>query len=208
MCGRYFIDMDPSDDQLAEIMQDLNRRRLTGGGSAGGASAALKTAGEIFPTDTVPVVANSRERGTNRPGRARAFAMRWGYTLSGSRRIINARSETAAQRPLFADGMRARRLLIPASGYYEWLRHDSKSRKYAIRLDGSDALYMAGLYRFEAGVPVFTILTRESAPSVAFIHDRMPVILPREAASDWLNPDYDAQDVLRAAALRVTATAI
>ena len=173
----------------------------------------LKTCGEIFPTDVVPVVANGREGGYRagggvRPGRPRAFAMRWGYTLSGSRRVINARSETAAERPMFSDGMRARRLLIPASGYYEWLRHDKKAQKYAIRPGAGGAIYMAGIYRFEAGTPVFTILTREPEPSVAFIHDRMPVILPQEAARDWLNLDCGAQDVLRAAALHVTAAAV
>lgn len=199
MCGRYFIDMTPDDDAIEWIMQDLNRRGLLAG---------AKACGEIFPTDVVPVVACSRERGTNRPGRPRAFAMRWGYALADGRRVINARSETAAQRPLFADGMRARRLLIPASGYYEWRREGAQRQRFAIRLAEGRALYMAGLYRFEAGAPVFTILTRESAPSVAFIHDRMPVILPQEAARDWLNPDCGAQDVLRAAALHVTAAAV
>ena len=218
MCGRYFIEIGPDDDELEEIMQDLNRRGLlrqpgenatppasdveapqatksfgTGTGTAGG---------EIFPTDVVPVVANSRA------GRPRPFAMQWGYTLPGGRRVINARSETAAQRPMFADGMRARRLLIPASGYYEWLHHDKKSSKYAIRRESDRTLYMAGVYRFEAGKPVFAILTRTPAESVAFIHDRMPVILPREAAGDWLNPACDAQAVLRAAALDVTAEAV
>ena len=199
MCGRYFIDMDPDDDRLEEILQDLNRRGLT---------APLKTGGEVFPTDVVPVVARSRERGSDRPGRARSFAMRWGYTLGSGRPVINARSETASQRPLFSEGMRSRRLLIPASGYYEWQRQNGQKRKFAIRRTDASALFMAGIYRFEAGVPVFTILTRESAEAVSFIHDRMPVILPREAAADWLNPDCDAEGVLRAAALDVAAAAI
>ena len=251
MCGRYFIEIGPDDDELEAIMQDLNRRELlrhtdtsvssraagaatsaTGPGAGdhragpsgeGGAAQVcrasdapgtakgnagiplLKTCGEIFPTDIVPVIANGREGGTRtggaiRPGRPRAFAMRGGYTLSGSRRVINARSETAAERPMFSDSMRTRRLLIPASGYYEWLRHDKKAQKYAIRPGAGGTMYMAGIYRFEAGTPVFTILTREPEPSIAFIHDRMPVILPREAAGDWLNLGYDARDVLRAAA--------
>ena len=55
------------------------------------------------------------------------------------------------------------------------------------------------LYRLENGAPVFTILTREPAAAISFIHNRMPVILPKEAAGDWLNIRYDAGDVLAGA---------
>ena len=193
MCGRYFIDMDIGGEELEEIVASLNRRDADG---------ALKTSGEVFPTDVVPVIALSRA------GRVRPFAMRWGYSLPGGRRVINARSETADERPMFADGLRSRRCLIPASGYYEWLRHDTKGQKYAIRSGRDRTLYMAGVYRFENGSPVFAILTRAPGDPVAFIHDRMPVILPREAARDWLNTANDAHRVLRAAVTTVTATTV
>ena len=51
----------------------------------------------------------------------------------------------------------------------------------------------------EAGKPVFSILTRSPAEEIAFIHDRMPVILPNEVTADWLNPDYRSDEILRAA---------
>lgn len=54
----------------------------------------------------------------------------------------------------------------------------------------------SSIYRLENGAPVFTILTREPAAAISFIHNRMPVILPKEAAGDWLNIRYDAGDVL------------
>ena len=57
-------------------------------------------------------------------------------------------------------------------------------------------MYMAGLYRLEAGRAVFTILTREPAPQIAFIHHRMPVILPIDAAKAWLNLQTPAEEVL------------
>ena len=61
-------------------------------------------------------------------------------------------------------------------------------------------IYLAGLYRIERGTdPVFTILTRLPAESIAFIHDRMPVILPAAAIVDWLNIRYDANEVIHAA---------
>ena len=69
--------------------------------------------------------------------------------------------------------------------------------KYAIRQRSSHMIYMAGLYRIEHGTePVFTILTREPAQNIAFIHDRMPVILSEDATCDWLNLRYKADEVL------------
>ena len=71
--------------------------------------------------------------------------------------------------------------------------------KYAIEPKGSDGFFLAGIYRIETGKPVFTILTQNAAEDIAFIHERMPVILPDEAASDWLNPKYHGDDILKAA---------
>ena len=59
-------------------------------------------------------------------------------------------------------------------------------------------LFMAGLYRIEGNKARFTILTRTPADNISFIHDRMPVILPKEAMRDWLNLKYSAADILRA----------
>lgn len=64
-------------------------------------------------------------------------------------------------------------------------------------------LYMAGVYRVENGKPVFSILTREPAENIAFIHNRMPVILPIEAKNDWLNVRYAAEEILNTAFIRV-----
>lgn len=181
MCGRYFIDSD-ADGPLRQIVDALNRRGV-----------AAKTGGEIFPTDAVPVVARSRA------GAEKPFAMRWGFSLGGSRTLINARSETAAELPAFSDAMRRRRCLVPASGYYEWLRRSGRADRYAVRLSGEEPLFMAGLYRYEGDRPAFVILTRESAEAVRPMHERMPVILPPEAARAWLSPETDAWEALRAA---------
>ena len=113
--------------------------------------------------------------------------------------IINARSETAAEKPMFRDGMQQRRCLIPASHYFEWERRQREKVKYAIKPTGSDMLFMAGLYRIEGNNAKFTILTRMPADSISFIHDRMPVILPKEAMREWLNPKYDADDMIKSA---------
>ena len=185
MCGRYYIESEDSTLELLAIIDEVNRKSKAG---------PVKM-GEIFPTDVAPVIANNRSQ------RQAAFAMRWGYSMGDDRRpIINARSETAASKPMFKDGMAHRRCLVPASYYFEWASQDGKKVKYAIRQSGSEMIYLAGLYRIEHGTdPVFTILTRSPAESIAFIHDRMPVILPAAAIGDWLNIKYDANEVIHAA---------
>lgn len=188
MCGRYFIDGDDLPEELERILEELNRKNTP---------KNLKTSGEIFPSDVVPVLANSRRQDVQ------PFAMRWGYSFPGGRPVINARAETAAEKPLFRDGMRQRRCLIPASSYFEWERRDGQKTKYAIRPAGAEMLYLAGIYHLEnhdgAVVPSFAILTRSAAPEIAFIHDRMPVILPPDCARDWLKVENRADEVLRRA---------
>ena len=102
---------------------------------------------------------------------------------------------------MFADGMKQRRCLIPADSYFEWEHLGNKKQKYEISPNGSSGFCLAGIYRIEQGRAVFSILTRESAESIAFIHDRMPVILPETAVSDWLNPRYNGIEILRSAVL-------
>jgi len=131
--------------------------------------------------DFVPVLANNSNM------HPAVFAMEWGYTLPDGRRIINARSETAHEKGMFRDVLKDRRCLIPASNCFEWETRDKDKIKYAIRPAEGNVLYMAGLYRIEKNKQVFNILPREPAESIAFIHDRMPVILPEGMKTDWLN---------------------
>ena len=181
MCGRYSLNPADSDAWIAERIDLLNRHALP--------QAALKTQGDVYPSDFVPVVANNRRMESS------VFAMQWGYSV-GSRRIINARSEEAAEKPLFMDGMRRRRCLIPADSYYEWEKRDGMRIKYAIRPAQEKEFFLAGLYRLEFDRPVFTILTRQAAGCIAFIHERMPVLLPRQLMKDWLDPSVPAQSLL------------
>ena len=188
MCGRYYIAEDDLSDELSWMIDELNRKKTPEG---------LKTSGEIFPSDIVPVLANSRKQDVQ------PFAMRWGYAFPNGRPIINARSETAAQKPMFKDGMRQRRCIIPASHYFEWERRGVARTKYAIRPAHADTLYLAGIYHLENHdgviVPAFTILTRDAALGITFIHPRMSVLLPPDATADWLNPGYNAEEVVAAA---------
>lgn len=195
MCCRYSLPSEDPPEELCAIIEQAQRRNP--------GDAPLVTSGEIFPTHTVPVVANSRSR------RPSAFAMTWGYSFpdkatGGRRALVNARSETASDKPMFKDGMLQRRCLIPAECYYEWEKQPSTDgrmikTKHAIRPAGASCFFMAGIYHYEHDIPHFVILTKAAAQGIAFIHDRMPVILPEDAKYDWLNPQYAATDVIRAA---------
>lgn len=193
MCGRYYLaDISESErDEYLKILDEIQREMESSNGIID-----VKTTGEVFPSDTVPVIANNKNL------RPKPFVMKWGYSYkNGGRPIINARSETASQKYMFKDGMKQRRLLVPAMHYYEWEKQGSSKIKHAIRPVGTKMMYMAGIYRIDNGVPEFSILTREIAPDIAFIHDRMPVILPESVHKDWLNIDYNANDVIKAALL-------
>ena len=188
MCGRYYIAEDDQAEELKQIIDMINRKH----------NGDIKTAGEVFPSETVPVIATSRTQ------KITPFAMEWGYSTSDGNRLINARSETASQKPTFRDGMLQRRCIIPASWYFEWTKNEKGKPKYAIGAENKNVIYMAGIYRFEHDKPVFSILTRDPAESIQFIHHRMPVILPREAVRDWLNTSYRAEEVLQSAMLNVS----
>lgn len=189
MCGRFYI--GEKDNEWDQIVSFMNRRSII---------PEVKLSGEIFPTDIAPVLAPNRDRIPS------FFPMRWGYSVKGRRYIINARSETAAEKPMFIDGIQRRRCAVPASRYFEWTRKSSAKQKYSIRPKAGGTFYLAGLYRFESDMPVFTILTRAPSESVAFLHDRMPVLLCPADAKKWVEPDTDVKKLLDCALLTMECT--
>ena len=179
MCGRYYVEPESS-SELLELIAEAKRK-----------SDEVKT-GEVFPSDTAAVIANNRQL------KPTVFPMRWGFERRGGGLVINARSETAAEKQLFRESAQLRRCLIPASCYFEWERRADDKVKYAIRPKGKELLYLGGLYtKPEPGaLPCFTILTREAADGISFIHDRMPVIVPKEKEADWLSQQLTLDELL------------
>ena len=84
--------------------------------------------------------------------------------------LINARSETAARKPAFAESLRKRRIVLPANGFSEW-DHSAKNTKYYFTADALDTIYLCGLYRIVEGRYRFVILTRAANESMLAIHD-------------------------------------
>ncbi|MBO6158233.1 MAG: SOS response-associated peptidase family protein [Firmicutes bacterium] len=188
MCYRYWVEKSP---EFGSIVDEMNHSPLLHKWQE---MNRIKSSGEIRRTDIVPVI------GPNRLGKRTIFPMKWGF--SGKSLLINARSETAGNKPTFKDSWENRRCIVPASWYFEWehlLGADGKVRtgnKYRIQPKNSAMTWLCGLYRIENGLPVFVILTREPGENIRFIHNRMPLILPESCINDWIRPDTKPEELL------------
>lgn len=194
MCTRFHI--KESDPVLMPILAEAAKSPLMARFHEKVASPFI-TSGEVRPTNLAAAIA------TTRSGEAAVFPMRWGFTIGGrSAPLVNARVETAAEKVSFRDSWKEHRCVIPASWYYEWQHlptEDGKSTgsvKFAIQPKDSSVTWLCGLYRIEDGLPVFVILTRDPGASVAEIHDRMPLIIPKKAVRAWVNPEVKAEEIL------------
>ena len=120
--------------------------------------------------------------------------MRWGYSgFSGRGLLINARAESAAQKPAFREAVRCRRCALPASGFYEW---DARGQRYRFWLPQQPLFYMAGLWETFEEERRFVILTCAPNSSIEDIHNRMPVLLDRDQLSVWLREPERALSLL------------
>ena len=196
MCAQFYV--EPNEVVLRDYLEQANRSPLAPRFRERSTRDVL-SAGEILPSAVVPVIA------MNKNGARKVFPMRWGFSLkpfagtAKSRLLINARSETAAEKPMFREAWRMHRCAIPASWYYEWEHQpqpDGRMRtgqKYAIRPRDQRITWLAGLYRMEDSLPVFTVLTRAPGEEIRWIHDRMPMILPEETVEEWISPQADPE---------------
>nr|WP_298095700.1 SOS response-associated peptidase [uncultured Shinella sp.] len=156
----------------------------------------------IAPTQPILVVVagEKQEPGSNLPER-RAMLVRWGFMPGWVKDprdfplLINARSETAVEKASFRAAMRHRRILVPASGFFEWRRPEDKSEKaqaYFIRPKKGEIVAFAGLMETWSSadgseVDTGAILTTKANTDIARIHDRMPVVIRQEDFSRWLD---------------------
>jgi putative SOS response-associated peptidase YedK len=127
----------------------------------------------------------------------------WASDLSIGYRLLNARAETVADKPAFRAAFRARRCLIPATGFYEWQKLGKLKQPYHIRLKGREPFAFAGLWeRWQepGGDPIDScaIITTEANEPMRPLHARIPVILDPDSYDDWLDPRSRDIEALRA----------
>jgi putative SOS response-associated peptidase YedK len=147
------------------------------------------------PMQTMPVVTNEGLE-----------LMTWGLVPSWAKEFrpsfttINARGETVAEKPLYRTPFKKRRILVPATGFYEWQKRGNVKQPYHIRPLGDDIFSFAGLYDIwydAADKPhkSFSIITTRPNEQMSEIHDRMPVILERSEEKYWLEPSANPADL-------------
>ncbi|WP_047464660.1 SOS response-associated peptidase [Rhizobium rhizogenes] len=188
MCGRFALTSTP--EYVGEALGVL-------------LSEGFPARYNIAPTQPILVVISGdrQERGSNLPDR-RALLVRWGFTPAWVKDpkefplLINARAETAIGKASFRAAMRHRRILIPASGFYEWRRpakeSGEKSQPYWIRPRDGGVIAFAGLMETWASadgseVDTGAILTTAANRAMRPIHDRMPVVIKPEDFARWLD---------------------
>lgn len=191
MCGRYASTQSDSDLRavfdIAETVGD-----------------EIPPAYNVAPTQTVRTVLERAPKDEPEADAVRQLrSVRWGLIPSWAKdpkigsRMINARSETITEKPSFKKAAARRRCIVPADGYYEWEKRDGQKVPYFLHSDG--VLAMAGLYELwrdpskseddpDRWVWSVTVLTSPAADALGHIHDRSPVVLPKDLRSDWLNP--------------------
>ncbi len=178
MCARYSLSPEES-AEIARIIKEI---------SDNCSGQAFKT-GEIFPTETVPVM-------TSDDGATKYKLLKWGFPQhEGKSIIINARAETVKEKRIFKNSILKRRCLIPCSGFFEWA-HSGKKDKYLFKLPNTDYFYLAGIYDHSNSTNNFAILTTEANESISDIHTRMPIILNCKDSYNWLHDSGFALDYL------------
>jgi len=151
----------------------------------------------IAPTD--PVLAVRQREDSRDLGRLRWGLVpgKWAAERKG-RPLINAKAETLATQPAFAESFRERRCLIPADGFYEWRRDENGKVPIWIHRPNAELFAFAGVwaeYRPRDGEPIHSCAIITCAPNDVMrpIHDRMPVILNPASESAWLDPEADPE---------------
>lgn len=188
MCGRFALTAGPKD--MVELFSLLG-------------VDDFPARYNIAPTQPILVViaGDRQERGSNLPDR-RALLVRWGLMPSWVKNpkefplLINARAETAIGKASFRAAMRHRRILVPASGFYEWHRPSKesgeKAQAYWIRPRRGGIIAFAGLMETWSSadgseVDTGAILTVSANAAISSIHNRMPVVIRQEDFSRWLD---------------------
>jgi putative SOS response-associated peptidase YedK len=168
---------------------------------------ALEPRYNIAPTQPVAAV-----RITPEADQRELVMLRWGLVPFWAddpkigARMINARSETVAEKPAFRAAFRRRRCLVLADGFYEWQKQNGAKQPYYIQMADRGAFAFAGLWELwkrkgddddEIVVESCTVLTTQPNALVRDVHNRMPVILKPEDYELWLDPQVQDADVLK-----------
>jgi putative SOS response-associated peptidase YedK len=181
MCGRYELHSQPAAIALAFDLA---------------LPPALAPRYNIAPMQPVPIVRRSAGGANELVEVKWGFVPRWARDPSIGARLVNARSETVAQRGIFRNAFRRHRCLLPADGFYEWKKLASGKEPVRVAMKNGEPFALAGLYerwlsRDGEVLDTCAVLTVDSNATLRDIHDRMPVIIAPEDYARWLDPESD-----------------
>ena len=183
MCGRYVFT-----SPLEAIQQMFRFDQMTN----------LAPNYNVAPTHEMPIVRRRKGDRRNELVMARwGLIPHWAKDTKIAYSTINARSETAAKKPAFRDAFKRHRCLVPADGFYEWVRDGKIHQPHLIRMKGGGLFAFAGLWAVRKDITSFTIMTTEPNALMATLHNRMPVILGADEHNCWLDLDADITGVLK-----------
>ena len=172
MCGRYYVDDDTA-REIEKLVRQVDEKIRK-------APNMHLQAGDIHPSEVAPVV-TADDKGVC------CRQQRWGFPgFSGKQLIFNARSESALQKRMFRESVENRRIVVPATWFYEWNKSKEKNIFYR---KGQPVLYMAGIYNRYQDEERFVILTTAANESMKPVHDRMPLLLERDEIENWIFED-------------------
>lgn len=185
MCGRYYVD-----DETAREIEKLVRQTEEKLSKSTLASLKRLVSTDIHPADEAPVLLAAE-------GQMGCAWLRWGFPMTRGREkrlVFNARCESAAEKPFFREGIRHRRVAVPAAAFYEWNREKTR---YTFRKKDRKPLFMAGCCRYYDDGEHFVILTTAANSSMEPVHDRMPLLLKEEDVAVWILDNGKTDEILR-----------
>ncbi|MFF0657132.1 SOS response-associated peptidase [Micromonospora tulbaghiae] len=187
MCGRYATTRSAAD--LSALFSSTDE--------TGGVAADYNVA----PTDPVPLVRLAPEGHRLLSLGRWGLLPQWSRSAAGAARMINARAETVATSRAYAPSFARRRCLVPADGWYEWVRlADGGRQPYFMTPRDGSVLAFAGIWSVweSAGAArlTFSVLTTAAVGELAEVHDRMPLLLSPERWAGWLGPAEEPAELL------------
>ena len=188
MCGRFVLVTD-----LTKIKEEF---------AIGKVASDFQPNWNISPGQYIPAI-------VQRDGQNVLESFLWGLIPSWAKdssignKMFNARAETIAEKPSFKNAFQKRRCLIPADGFYEWLKLEKMKKPLRFSLKSEKPFGLAGLYETwispeKKQINTCTIITTDSNELIQSIHNRMPVIVKKELEDFWIDPDNNNKEGLLA----------
>lgn len=206
MCGRYYVDDETAreiEKVIRQVDEKLRQDSMISRGNASGIAGQANGIGisgrensdiilqtkDIHPSETAPVLAASNQK-------LCCTWQRWGFPMQqgGAKQLVfNARSESALEKKMFRESVKYRRIVIPATWFYEWNKNKEKNVFYRRT---QPVLFMAGFYSRYQDEDRFVILTTAANPSMQPVHDRMPLILEQDEIVPWIFDREKTDEIL------------